>query len=138
LAVSTANAPLLLDNGMSAYATDPILGTGTAETWHTLGTLTGYAVAVARYRKTTSNEVEIDIQVSSAAGNAASAAFSVALPAAYRPLNDRYQALGSSKAVAAGDVSPRIVVTASAGVITVFQTSAVTAQLGGTFRIPLD
>ncbi len=109
----------------------------TTDTWHTLGTLTGYTVTVGRYRLTPDNCVEIDVEVVAGGANASSVTFSVTLPAQYRPLADRRPPISTNKTVAAGDISPRLFV-GSAGAVQVIQTANNGQLLGTTVRIPLD
>lgn len=60
---------------------------GVAETWHSLGTLTGATVNIARYRMMPDGVVHIEIDVVwGVATAAATLTFSNTLPVAYRPL----------------------------------------------------
>ncbi len=120
-----------------AVAIDPV--NGGPETWHSLGTLAGYTVQAGRYRLTPENETEFDIEVTSAGANAASVAFSNAVPAAYRPLNDRHPALGmTGNQAGAGFNWPRLLVQQSTGSVFVVQPGSNAASLGCTVRVPLD
>lgn len=109
----------------------------TTDTWHSLGTLAGYTISEGRYRLTASGNVELDVVVSSAGANASSTAFSVTMAAEYRPPSvNRFPAMGTTRAVTAGDVSPRLVVSPT-GVVSVVQTAAVTASLSVNCQLPL-
>jgi hypothetical protein len=109
-----------------------------AETWHTLGTLAGYTVTIGRYRLTPDNELELDIKCAGGGAQAQTVSFSVTLPAAYRPVTQHDTLpMGTTKAIAAGDIWPRILVT-TAGVVTVNATPNSATTIACCVRIPLD
>lgn len=110
----------------------------TTDTWTSLGTLAGYTVNIGKYRLTTSNQLELDINVTSSAGAAGSTSFSVTLPAAYRPVtNHTALPMGTTKAIAAADIWPRLSVT-TAGAVTVVNNGATTNQYTFNGTISLD
>lgn len=71
--------------GMSTILADI---SGSPETWHTLGTLAGATVNLAQFRLLPTGMVHVDIDISFAVSTAwpSGVAFSVTIPAAYRPL----------------------------------------------------
>lgn len=119
------------------------LGGGTPEPWNTLGTLAGYTVGQARYRRTALGEVEFDINVTGTGANAASVAFSVTLPAGpptYRPavLGKTYP-LATNLTIAAMTTPPRLGIT-TAGVVTIAGTANIAAGINyvGGATMPLN
>ena len=116
-------------------ATDPV--NGGPETWHTLGTLTGYTVAYGRYRMTAEGEIELDCQAT-ASTNAVSQAWSVTLPAAYRPATIRRADLEGGRSQVTTEVFPHITVDTTGVVTFIVQAInlSVTFEFNGTF--PLD
>jgi hypothetical protein len=117
-------------------ASDPSQLTTTRETWHSLGTLAGYSITIARYRLTPMNEVELDINVTAGGTNAASVAFSVTLPAGYQPVRSYRRVLGLS-AGSLGSVEPNVFIS-TAGAVTIGQNSNNTVNLYGRAVFPLD
>lgn len=110
----------------------------TTDTWNSLGTLSNYTVNIGKYRLTTSNQLELDINVTSSAGAAGSTSFSVTLPAAYRPVtNHTALPMGTTKAIAAADVWPRLSVT-TAGAVTVVNNGGTTNQYTFNGTISID
>ena len=116
-------------------ATDPV--NGGPETWHTLGTLTGYTVVYGRYRMTAEGEIELDCQAT-ASTNATTQAWSVTLPVAYRPATIRRADLEGGRAQVTTEVFPHITVDTTGVVNFIVQQAnlSVTFEFNGTF--PLD
>jgi hypothetical protein len=132
--VTGSGTPIMV-NG-SHIAIDPV--NGGPETWHSLGTLAGYTVQVGRYRLTTGNEVEIDVEVTAGGSNANSVVFASTMPAAYRPLADRHPPLSLTGSVSSlTNQWPRLTVGAN-GAVTVLAPGSAVTICGATVRIPLD
>lgn len=111
---------------------------GTDESWHSLGALGAhYTVTLGRYRLTTDNCVELDIQVSGDGLQATSVAFANTLPAAYTPATAHTRLpMGTDRAVTAGDLWPRLNVDAAGGVTVI---NGGTANIFACcVRVPLD
>lgn len=109
----------------------------TTDTWQTLGTLAGYTVNTGRFRLTPHGETELDVSVTAGGANAASTAFSVTLPAAYRPTgSNRSVPMATTLAPSAATAWPHLVV-ATTGVVSVVQQASDTATLGVNVAIPV-
>ena len=115
---------------------DPVAGPPTAETWHSLGTLAGYTVNQARYRRVAqNNEVEFDINVTSGGANALTTVFSVTLPSAYQPITlSKTYAMASN---AGSFVNPRLGITTAGAVSIVMTANTAAGVVGGAF-MPTD
>lgn len=108
------------------------------DTWQSLGTLAGYTVNIGRFRLTTDNCVELDIKATGGGAQAQTVSFSVTLPAAYRPATQHDTLpMGTTKAIAAGDIWPRLLVT-TAGVVTVNATPNSATTIACCQKVPLD
>lgn len=109
-----------------------------ADTWHSLGTLSHFTVTRGRYRMTPEGETELDIHVVGDGANLSSTTFANALPAAYRPASaTRRYPLESGRAVTAGDPWPRVEIDTS-GNVTVVIAAGVTSAFSGAAKMPLD
>jgi hypothetical protein len=121
-------------------AVDPIAANiaGAAETWHTLGALGAhYTVTLGRYKLTPEGELELDINVVGDGLQATSVSFANNLPAAYRPATQHDTLpMGTTRQVTAGDIWPRLTVTAAGAVTVINQGTANTFAC--CVRIPLD
>jgi hypothetical protein len=108
------------------------------ETWQSLGTLAGYTVNIGRFRLTPDNELELDIKCAGGGAQAQTVTFSVTLPAAYRPATQHDTIpMGTTKAIAAGDIWPRLLVS-TAGAVTVNASPSSATTIACCVRIPLD
>ena len=110
------------------------------ETWHSLGTLAGYAVTKGRYKINNEGDLKLDIQVTAGGANAAVATFSNTLPNApdnYRPATVRRFTLETGRAVTAGDNWPTLIVNTS-GTVQVSTVLAINATLEYNGAVPLD
>jgi hypothetical protein len=117
-----------------APATAPI----TADTWHTLGTLSHYTVTAGRFRFDAFGEVEFDIDVAGDASNVGTTTFSVTIPSAYRPSVPRRATLSESgHAIGAGDQWPTLQVN-TAGTVQVIVQPNITSALHWNGSFPLD
>jgi hypothetical protein len=110
---------------------------GLAETWHTLGTAAQYSITRARYRMDAFGCLELDIQVTSSGTVGQDTAFSVTLPAAYRPPVQRDMPLVQTVVQNSGSNWPRLYVTAAGGVH-LFVRSNTASDFGTHCSIPLD
>jgi hypothetical protein len=107
------------------------------DAWQSLGTLAGYTVVIGRYRLTTDNCVELDIKVTGSGTQATTVTFANTLPAAYQPATQHDSLpMGTTRAVTAGDISPRLLVS-TAGAVTV-NASALAVTFAICVRVPLD
>lgn len=87
----------------------------TADTWHTLGSLSHFTVARGRYRLTPEGELEIDISVTPDGANAVATSFANTLPAACQPDVDLRVPAATTRAVTAADAWHRVYVGGSSG-----------------------
>jgi len=110
----------------------------TTDTWHSLGTLAGYTVALAAYRLTPDGELELAISLTGGGANAASVNFSVTLPnTGYRPVSGYQFGLTGNRALVAGDSIGRCGI-ASTGIVTVVTPANNSNTWVGVGRIPLN
>ena len=116
----------------TVYAANPA-NTAINESWHSLGTLAGYTVNLARYRLTALGELEVQVSVTSAGANAATVNFSAALAAAYQPASALAQPAISNLAVT---LSPFVEV--SGGTVSVHQDPNKAATIQGSWKFPLN
>lgn len=125
-------------NDWIAGGYDPVAGPPTIETWHSLGSLSGFTIGVARYRMTADGEVEFDIDVDGNATHANSVNFGTTLPTAYRPSLNRHLPLARTGNIGAAltDQASRIFIS-TAGVVTVLTPTNDTASFGTVLRMPL-
>lgn len=98
---------------------DPVAGGTTAETHHSLGTLTGYTVSRGTYFMTVDGTVFFDIVLAGNGTNALTAVFSNVLPAPYIPATTKIVPMAQTRTVTAGDAFPRLQI-GSTGNVTVF------------------
>lgn len=110
----------------------------TTDSWQSLGALGAhYTVTRGRYRLTPDNELELDIEVIGDGLQATSVTFANTLVAPYVPATShQFLPMGTNRAVTAGDVWPRVTVTA-AGAVTV-NAPAVSNTFSTCVRVPLD
>lgn len=128
---------IVLDANAGALATGAITG---PDTWHSLGTLTGFTVTVGRYKITAAdNMVVVDVKVTAGGANANSVVFSNTMPAAYRPAAGRAYPLGKTGNLGAAltDQSPRLFVDTT-GAVTVLVRGSDTSDFANTVHVPLD
>lgn len=119
-------------------ATDPV-DTRAAETWHTLGTLSNYAVTTARFRMTPEGNVEYDIGVNGNGSNVVTTAFSVTIPTQYRPSVTRRATMSESgRAITATDQWPTFVVNTTGVVQVLCAATGVTTAMHCNVTFPLD
>lgn len=108
------------------------------DTWHSLGTLTHYTVNIGRYRLTTSNELQLDINVTGDGSQATTTTFSTTLPAAYRPVTTHNTLpLGTDRTVTGSDNWPRFSVNTS-GNVSITDESGATNTFATCVRVPID
>jgi hypothetical protein len=143
----TAGAITLYDS--AASSTVPAIPSGSpgifvafgcplvTDTWHTLGTAAQYSITRARYRMDAFGYLELDIQVTSSGTVGQDTAFSVTLPAAYRPPVQRDMPLVQTVGQNSGSNWPRLYVTAAGGVH-LFVRSNTASDFGTHCSIPLD
>lgn len=106
--------------------------------WNSLGALGAhYTVTLGRYKFGQGNSVRLDIKVVGDGLQATSVTFANALAAAYRPATQHDSlAMGTTRAITAGDISPRLTVDTAGNVTVINQGTANT--FGFTGDIPLD
>jgi hypothetical protein len=112
-------------------ALDPVTPTQ-PEGWHAFTGSSGITSFDAnRYRKTTDNCVEIDVQLV----NSSTSVTLGTLPSAYRPVADRNAPIGVS---GGGTASDRLAVNSSTGVCTLGGMGSTGVNIGFNVRIPLN
>jgi len=133
---SPSGAPLAqLGQSMAIVASHP--GGSTAETWQSLGTLSGFTVTRGRYRITPEGEVEFDVVITGGGANAATTSWSNTLPAAYRPAVARAATMATGRAVTAGDAWPRLTVS-TGGTVQVVTVANISLAMNANWNMPMD
>jgi hypothetical protein len=139
---ATTDGTSIRSSGMITPITSAVLPgdtTGAIETWHSLGTLSGYSVTTGVYRMAAEGELEVAVDVTGSGAHALSVTFSVTLPALYRPGNaPPQQPLTTNRNQAAGDGFPRLQVTTGGAVTVTAPAINTTTAYRGTMRFPLD
>src|SRR6266496_3714824 len=140
--VDKLNEVLGAFTGGTIQVTDPLVATdpvnGGPETWHTLGTLLNFNITRARFRLDPQGELEIDIGIDGNGANVSGSAFSVTMPAAYRPAVTRRCTLSETgRNITAGDLWPAVIVAAT-GVVTIQAQAGIMSALHANPHFPLD
>jgi hypothetical protein len=113
---------------------------GATETWHSLGTLTGFTVTIGSYRLTAQGETEVAFDVTGSGVHGANVAWSVTLPAAYRPnaTIPPLQPVATNRVQAAGEQLTRVQLLLAGTVTIFFPVANTTSRYAATVIFPHD